>query len=280
MKKILFITTGGTISCGSTEGGLAPQKNGGDLLRALSLPCTAEILDLYSIDSTDLTPKHLKRLFNAVSQSLESYDGIVILHGTDTMAYTGAFLALTLGSCKPVILTGSMLSADENGTDVWDNICFAAQTACRDDLSGVWLAFCGRVIAGSSIHKLSCTDKDAFCSYSDNVPSVTFPIPKGDCFPSVIKLTPFTSPSDLLTSNSCGAVIETYGTGGLPENGAILSTIRLIAKKKPVIITTPCLGGTDLSRYEVGRRALDAGAVSSYGMSTECAAVYLWLKNG
>ena len=71
-------------------------------------------------------------------------------------------------------------------------------------------------------------------------------------------------------------IIETYGAGGLPA-GEITDTVRELAKKARVTITTPCIGGTDLDRYEAGRRALDAGAVSGGMMSTECAAVYEWI---
>ena len=285
MKSLLMITTGGTIASErtdkSTGEGLAPAKSGAQLLPELD-DARIDVLDLYALDSTDVTPAHWRRLYDAVTENLPLYDGIVILHGTDTMAYTGAVLALTVGSEKPVILTGSMIPFGAPDSDAQYNIVSACECALSEQLHGVWLTFGKRLIGGADIVKVSSSDKDAFRSYSGFAPSETFPFPADNAlFPAVIKLAPFTCAADIkrAAEGHCGAVIETYGTGGLPA-GEITDAVCELAKKICVIITTHCLGGTDLERYAVGQRAINAGAAEGGKMSSECAAVHLWLTQG
>ena len=279
MKKLLLITTGGTIASGhSHSGGLAPEKNGSDMLPVLE-DVSFDVLDLYAIDSTDVTPEHWRQLYDAVTEKLPDYDGIVILHGTDTMAYTGAVLAFTVNTDKPVILTGSMLPFGVPDSDAPGNIQFAALIAKYGKFTGVHLVFANRVIGGADIVKVNSTDKDAFRRYSGFRPERTMRFPEnGGRLPAVVKLTPFTAGTDIMRAaeGHSGMVIETYGTGGLPS-GEITEAVTELAKKMRIIITTPCLGGTDLERYEVGRRALAAGALPGGEMSAECAAVYLWI---
>lgn len=279
MTRLLMVTTGGTIASGhSGGGGLAPEKNGAEMLPKLD-DVSFDVLDLYAIDSTDARPAHWRMLYDAVTEKLPEYDGIVILHGTDTMAYTGAVMAFTVSTDKPVILTGSMLPFGVPESDAPGNIRFAALTAASRKYSGVHLAFAGRVIGGADIHKINSAEKDAFRRYSGFKVTRTLPFPeKPGAFPAVVKLSPFMSGDDLRRSadGHKSVIIETYGAGGLPA-GEITDTVRELAKKARVTITTPCIGGTELDRYEAGRRALDAGAVSGGMMSTECAAVYEWI---
>lgn len=279
MTRLLMLTTGGTIASGNSGGGgLAPEKNGAEMLPRLE-DVSFDVLDLYAIDSTDMSPAHWKLLYDAVTEKLPEYDGIVILHGTDTMAYTGAVLAFTVSTDKPVILTGSMLPFGVPESDAPGNIQFAALIAKFRKYPGVHLAFANRVIDGADIHKINSAEKDAFRRYSGFKVSRTLPFPeKPEAFPAVVKLSPFMTGDDLRRSadGHKSVIIETYGAGGLPA-GEITDTVRELAKKARVTITTPCIGGTDLDRYEAGRRALDAGAVSGGMMSTECAAVYEWI---
>ena len=173
MKKLLLITTGGTIASGhSHSGGLAPEKNGSDMLPVLE-DVSFDVLDLYAIDSTDVTPEHWRQLYDAVTEKLPDYDGIVILHGTDTMAYTGAVLAFTVNTDKPVILTGSMLPFGVPDSDAPGNIQFAALIAKYGKFTGVHLVFANRVIGGADIVKVNSTDKDAFRRYSGFRPERT-----------------------------------------------------------------------------------------------------------
>lgn len=279
MKKLLIITTGGTIAGKNIHGtGLAPDKTGDEIKP--DIPDTEiTVQNLYSIDSTDVTPAHWRMLHNLLISTIPHYDGIVILHGTDTMAYTGAVLAYTVKTPKPIILTGSMLPFGAPDSDAPENIRFACECALRDDINDVWLAFHGRLIHGTNIAKVHSTEKDAFRPYSDTPRMTKMKFPHNLLsFPAIIKLSPFTRPEAIHAAvKSRAAVIETYGAGGIPE-GEISDAIAKLSKKRAVVITSPCLGGTDLNRYEVGRRALDMGAADGSGMSTECAAVWLWLS--
>ncbi len=279
MKKILIITTGGTIAGMNSGFGLAPALLGEKLVPVIDGVETV-ILDLYSIDSTDVMPIHWRKLHNAITENLPLYDGIVILHGTDTMAYTGAVLEFTLDADKPVILTGSMLPSDAPDSDAQDNVRFAVLTAADEANKGVYLTFAGRIIGGADIVKTRSFEKDAFRSYAGFKPTHKYSFPKRNGrFPAVVRLTPFTYGLDIsqLAEDRAGIVIETYGAGGIPDNEITL-VISELAKIMPIVITSPCLGGTDLGKYEVGRRALDAGAIDADKRSTECAAVEMWLK--
>ena len=279
MKKILIITTGGTIAGTNSGFGLAPKLSGDKLIPKLD-GIETTILDLYSIDSTDVMPVHWRRLYNAVTENLPMYDGIIILHGTDTMAYTGAVLAFTVETDKPVILTGAMLPSDAPDSDAHPNIRFAALVAAGGMYRGVHLAFANRIINGADIVKTRSFDKDAFRSFSGFVPTKFYNFPKRNGkLPAVVRLSPFTYGLDItiMAEDRAGIVIETYGTGGIPDNEITL-VISELSKVMPIVVTTSCIGGTDLGKYEVGRRALDAGATDGYKRSTECAAVEMWLK--
>lgn len=279
MKKILMITTGGTIAGLNSGLGLAPSIRG-ERLKPQIDGAEITVLDLYSIDSTDVMPMHWKKLYKAITENLPLYDGIVVLHGTDTMAYTGAVLAFTLDTDKPVIMTGSMMPFDMPDSDAPGNIRFAAVTARDGEYKGVYLAFADRIIGGADIIKVSSVEKDAFRSYAGFKPTKKYRFPeRAGRFPAVIRLTPFSYGLDisLTAEDRAGIVIETYGAGGIPDNEITL-VISELAKDMPIVISSPCLGGTDLGRYEVGRRALDAGAVDADKRTTECAAVEMWLS--
>ena len=279
MKKVLMITTGGTIAGMNSRFGIAPVHVG-EKLKPVIEGIDITVLDLYSIDSTDVMPIHWRKLYNAINENLPDYDGILILHGSDTMAYTGAALAFTVETDKPVILTGSMLPPDAPDSDVKTNIEQAARLAAGGEYKGVYLSFAGRIIGGGDIVKVSSCDKDAFRSYSGFVPRRKYKFPaRNGLFPAVVRLTPFTYGMDIMSiaQDRAGIVMETYGAGGIPDNEITL-VLSELSKTMPVVITTSCFGGTDLGRYEVGRRALDAGAVDADKRSTECAAVEMWLS--
>lgn len=279
MKKILMITTGGTIAGMNSGLGLVPSLVG-EKLKPHIEGIETTVLDLFSIDSTDVMPIHWRKLYNAVTENLPDYDGILILHGTDTMAYTGAALALTIKADKPVILTGSMLPFDAEESDAPDNIEQAARIAAGGEYKGVFLSFAGRIIGGADIIKVSSSDKDAFRSYSGFVPRKLYNFPaRNGLFPAVVRLTPFTYGLDIMAiaQDRAGIVMETYGAGGIPDNEITL-VLSELSKTMPIVITSSCLGGTDLGKYAVGRRALDTGAVDADKRSTECAAVEMWLS--
>ena len=121
MKRILMIGTGGTIASGKTAEGLMPELTSEQLLSfvpAVSALCRAECLQLLSLDSTNLAPSHWLLIAKAIRERYDRYDGFVISHGTDTMAYTAAALSyLIQGARKPIILTGAQKPISFDSTD-------------------------------------------------------------------------------------------------------------------------------------------------------------------
>lgn len=295
MKKILIITTGGTIACSDSEGGLSP-KNGGKMLteNVTTNGLKIEFLDLFSIDSTDLTPAHLEKLIGAVNSAAD-FDGIVILHGTDTLEYTAAVLSLTARRDIPVILTGSMIPMENAGSDAQKNLSDALTAACDERLKGAYAVFCGRIIPAHLAVKRS-NSIDAFRDFSGTVfgeiadgivkiygnydPPPLMEFPKNYTPVAICRLTPFTRASELDADRCCGLVIESFGAGGLPEHPEILAAVKKAAEKVPVILTTTCIGGTNLSLYAVGKRALECGVREGGKMSTSFAAVRLFIEQG
>ena len=126
MKKILLIATGGTIASRPTDNGLAPELLAGDILRcvpALAELCRIDAVQPMNIDSTNMAPDCWLALTQCLREHYNDYDGFVITHGTDTMAYTACALSyLVQGSAKPIVLTGSQKSIYVEDTDARRNL--------------------------------------------------------------------------------------------------------------------------------------------------------------
>jgi L-asparaginase len=152
MKKILFISTGGTIASTQKEEGMAPTLTAEDLISAV--PGIREVCDidtrlLMNIDSSNMQPEDWVIIAECIFEALRDYDGFVVAHGTDTMAYTASALSFMLGDLdKPVVLTSSQLSIADDGTDARINILDACITASSTHLRGVFLVFHGKIILG------------------------------------------------------------------------------------------------------------------------------------
>ena len=159
---------GGTIASEMSPDGLAPELTPEQLLEAvpeISSICIPECRELYSIDSTDITPDHWISLVRTIRELYEEYDGFVISHGTDTMAYTAAALSYMIqGSKKPVILTGSQKPMYSENTDSKVNLTDAFLCACSGDIHGVNIVFNGRVIQGTRARKTRSKSFQAFSS--------------------------------------------------------------------------------------------------------------------
>ena len=168
MKRILLIATGGTIASRPTEDGLMPQLLAEDILScvpALRNLCQIDALQLLSIDSTNMTPDNWLTIAACVKDNYFRYDGFVITHGTDTMAYTASALSyLIQNSAKPIVLTGSQKSIYDPETDARRNLFDAFLAAQDDALFGVMLVFNGRVICGTRARKTHTKSMNAFSS--------------------------------------------------------------------------------------------------------------------
>lgn len=298
MKNILLLTTGGTIASGGDADGLRPQLCGELLLEAVpSLRRSYNItaLDLLNLDSSNIQPEEWQKIARAAFRALPDYDGVVITHGTDTMAYTASMLSYMLRDItKPVILTGSQLPVDRLLSDAPANLTLAF-TAAASSLRGVGVAFDHRVIRGCRAVKVRTLGFDAFESVNAPplaeadadgfhiLPGAELPPPTGepalldrlstDVF--LLKLIPGTDPSifaRLAEGGMRGLVLETFGAGGLHfMRRNLLPRLReLTDSGVSVAACSQCLYETsDFSIYEVGRRLLDCGVIPGRDMTSE-----------
>ncbi len=305
MKKILFINTGGTIASVPGKNGLAPGTGGIDpvsLIPDLAEICEAETLSLFELDSTDIRPSHWLALSRAIRKRYERYDGFVIAHGTDTIAYTAAGLShLIENSVKPVVLTGSQIPACREGSDAPENLRDAFFYAACDMAFGVHVVFAGHVIGGTRARKIRTNSADSIVSVNapddaffkddflvvrqnaagcpgnarerENIRTVFRDRVNENIW--LVKLFPGIS-RDFLEyayTRSDGLVLETFGCGGIPEYTMFEEIVRTAKKQTPVTVCTQVLyEGTDLQRYDVGRRLLSLPNITEGGKMTAEAA--------
>lgn len=167
-KKILMIATGGTIASLDSGNGLSPELRPEELLKYVPEAeryCDADTLQLMNLDSTSMTPKHWLEISGTIEKHYREYDGFVVTHGTDTMAYTAAALSyLIQDSPKPVVITGSQKSIASNDTDARRNLAHAFLYASDPDSHDVSLIFDGKVLLGTRARKERSKSYNAFAS--------------------------------------------------------------------------------------------------------------------
>ena len=167
-QKLLFITTGGTIASVRTDQGLKPVLSSEELLAhlpELEQLCEPQTLALCSIDSTDMGPEHWLMLARAIQDNYALYDGFIVCHGTDTLAYTAAALSyLVQNADKPIILTGAQQPISNEITDAKKNLRDSVICALDPGSRGVMVVFGGQVIAGTRAKKNKTISYDAFAS--------------------------------------------------------------------------------------------------------------------
>ena len=173
-KRILFIGTGGTIASEMSDEGLLPGVGASSLLGCvpdIAGSCEVESRQLYDLDSTNIGPEQWLGMAEQIRLGYSYFDGFVISHGTDTMAYTAAALSyLVQGSSKPVILTGAQKPIGFETTDSRQNLRDAFAVACDPGMHGVCIVFNGRVILGTRARKTHSKSFDAFSSI--NYPNI------------------------------------------------------------------------------------------------------------
>ncbi len=301
MKNITLLATGGTIACTSTENGLQPTLSGEDLLAAVrdTLHCRTSAKDVFLLDSSNIQPEEWSALAQATDEALKTSDGVVIAHGTDTMAYTAAALSYMLcGVQKPVILTGSQLPIGHPLTDARQNLRRAILAATQG-VPGVYVLFDERIISGVRAVKTHTTRMDAFASV--NAPQAgqidcegihfTCPMPPAlqpyrlraalDARVLLLKLTPGLSPDVLRFVGQAGyrgLVIEAFGLGGLHYiRRNLVESLRALAQSGVrVLVVSQCLyEKADLTVYEVGRGLSGGTILSGRDMTTEAAVTKL-----
>ncbi|MGI6755852.1 MAG: asparaginase [Atopobiaceae bacterium] len=300
MKKILVIATGGTIASTQNARGLTPSVSGRDLVKQVPLiadVCSLDFVQPMNIDSTNMRPENWMALAQLIQTSWAHYDGFVVLHGTDTMAYTAAALSyLVQSSEKPIVLTGSQQPMANPFTDAKLNLYQSVLYAASDLSHDVSVVFGGKAIAGTRAHKQRTMSFNAFASM--NFPPLAS-IKTDKIFPApqlvhanetatkprfytqlnsrvmVLKLTPGLDPSvlDALKENYDGLVVETFGIGGIPDSDKSWQEALFgwVDAHKTVVITTQVPEeGLDLGVYEVGRvYAHHSGILKGDDMTTE-----------
>ena len=303
MKQILLIGTGGTIASDVTEEGLAPGLDSRQLLAAvprIGRLCHTDCVQLYDLDSTNIRPEHWLGLASEIRRRYDDYDGFVISHGTDTMAYTAAALSyLIQDSPKPIVLTGAQKPIWFDGTDSKRNLTDAFLYACRGG-GGVQIVFNGKVILGTRARKTYSKSFQAFSSV--NYPDLaviqderllqymTCPCADRPTFydaleqnVGLLKLIPGTSPEllEFMLERHAGLVIESFGVGGLPEYDGFYDVLSRAARRGRLIVMTTQVPneGSDLTVYHVGSRVKHTlPLLEAYDMTTESAVCKLmWL---
>ena len=293
MKKILLLATGGTIASRKTTHGLSPALSGEDVRAAIdAVDAAIEVIDLLSLDSTNIAPCHWQMIARKIAELRTNYDGFIITHGTDTMAYTAAALYYMLEHIdRPVVITGSQRPLGTDGSDAEQNLRLAYEAACSG-FAGVCLAFGGRLIHGNAAKKMYSLADDAFRSIgraeinltATSAPSAPFRLHDAlDTRVAVIRLYPGMKPITIdahIASGYRGIILEGYGLGSVPgddaEESFLPSLDRARTRACTVVLTTQCVyDGADLSHYEVGTRAAELGALSGGSLPIEALYVRL-----
>lgn len=303
MKKILLIGTGGTIASEVTDSGLAPELTTEQLLAhipAISEICRVDCVQLLNLDSTNIGPSHWLLLARCIREHYAPYDGFVVTHGTDTMAYTAAALSyLVQGSPKPIVLTGAQKPIGFDSTDSKVNLTDAFRCAA-EDMPGVSIVFDHKVIPGTRARKTRSKSFQAFSSI--NYPylgvlrdGVLLRYIRQDCGAApvfydtlddkvaLLKLLPGAdrAQADFLLERNDALIIESFGVGGLPEAGGFYNCIRqwMDAGRIIVLTTQVASEGSDLGVYHVGHVLKNGlGVLEAYDMTTEAvAAKLMWI---
>lgn len=294
-KHILLLTTGGTIASMPTGGGLAPRSSGvmENQIDQLRPYYTITVRDVMCLDSSNICPEQWQQIARHIFEAAGDFDGIVVSHGTDTMAYTASAVTFMLpGISIPVVFTGSQVPLHEALSDGQDNLRTAFAMAATGQ-PGVFLAFDRRVMRGCRAVKVRASGFNAFESINAKYvatvsarglelrlpPQKKQPAQLKDAISKAVfllKLTPGLSPDifdALVDMGYRGIVVEAFGLGGINVLGQGLTGIhRAVEKGVSVVVTTQCLyDSSDLRVYQVGNQLLELGVIQGRDMTTEAA---------
>jgi len=307
MKNILLIATGGTIASIKTSNGLKPNTSADELL--LYIPeikdiCKVDFVQLFSLDSTNIQPEHWIKIVKKIKDEYDNYDGFVITHGTDTMAYTASAVSyLIQNPRKPIVITGSQKPINADITDAKKNLIDSFRFVSEEDNHGVYLIFDGKAIVGTRARKVRSKSYNAFESI--NYPIAGFIDDKRiikyveknstnslekfytKVNPKVflLKLVPGMEPDvlDYVSESYDCIVIESYGVGGLPfhDKRNFYDKLDMLARKGKIIViaTQVMLEGSDATMYEVGSNVMSKyNVIEAYDMTVESTVVKLmWI---
>ena len=307
-KKICLIYTGGTIGMNKTEFGYAPVP--GYMEESLlnlselhmdSMPDYDFIEYEPLMDSSNITVSDWNRMARDIHDRYDLYSGFVIMHGTDTMAYTASALSFMLRNLnKPVILTGSQIPFCEVRSDARQNLITAVIIAASHNVPEVCTYFGGKLMRGNRSSKISSdmliafdspnceplaeagvdivlnnnilkveNEQLSFCEFED------FQIAVLKIFPGI----QFEIFENIMTHKLKGIVIEAFGAGNIPQNDD--SMVRILKKASEmgthIVVCTQCLkGSAELGQYETSKELVAAGAICGFDMTVEAAVTKLY----
>lgn len=313
-KNILILNTGGTISGVKTAHGYEPKP--GYVQQALAKISTLSHPDMPNyvireyqplLDSSNMTVNEWNRIAADISDEYDSFDGFVIFHGTDTMAYTASALSFMLENlAKPVILTGSQIPLSEVRNDAIDNVITSLWLCAHQSINEVCVYFNQQLLRGNRAQKISTEQFNAFDSPSfPHLADIGIDIKIHED----LLLKPSKKPFRLQTMSPHfianfrlfpgfvvdvldyvlrkplrGLVLETYGSGNAPNNDPRFLEILTDACQRGVVIVncTQCQHGrVEMSQYATGYSLNEAGIISGHDMTpeaTHCKLLYLFSK--
>ncbi len=313
MRKHIYIAyTGGTIGMRKLQYGYAPERGYLEQQMATMPELHDATIPAYTIheydellDSANMMPAHWTLIAEDIERNYQDYDGFIVLHGTDTMAYTASALAFMLQHlAKPVILTGSQIPLCEVRNDARENIITALMIAADYPVPEVCLFFGSKLLRGCRAVKVSATGLEAFDSPNfpplgiagvnisikhhlvlptPTPPDVKLSIGKiGDHVVAALRIFPGISGKmieNILHPPLKGLVLEAYGVGNGPEqNTGFIKALKDATDRGVVIVdTTQCLYGTvAIQEYATGSALAEAGVISGYDMTAEAALTKLF----
>ncbi|ULJ63923.1 asparaginase [Wielerella bovis] len=294
MKKIFVLYTGGTIGMCQSEHGLQPDTQ---LVHTALAPFSDCQFNWHIcqplIDSSAVTPQNWADWLTLVQNALPQHDGVLILHGTDTLAYTAALFALALDTQgKPIVLTGSQKPFGSNNSDAPSNLQTAIAALQRDDIHEVLLAFNGKLFPAIGCSKISTETDNGFSNahFGEWQPENTPHIFSGCLsrqFCANISVLPIylvpamnlTAATHLLnTSAADAAVLMSFGHGNAPNDADFLAAIqRFTASGKLVLNISQVTQGCTAAVYAQGNALRQSGAIHGGKCNIETAIALLML---
>lgn len=313
-NRVLLIYTGGTIGMGKSPdtGVLEPL----DLKHLVS--CLPEFsmlktgVETYQfeqpIDSSDMSPEFWSQLVRIISEKYERYDGFVILHGTDTMAYTASALSFMLENLtKPVILTGSQLPINQLRTDGKENLITSIEIASAAHADGtaivpeVCIYFSGKLLRGNRATKMNADGFNAFESFNfphlaeagvniiyneEYILKPDFRKPMTPHFtadPNVVVFSLFPGLQKNIIHHVLDApelrsiVMRSFGSGNAPKTPWLIKMLEQAGKRDITVVNiSQCLAGSvEMTRYDTGYRLKSTGVISGFDSTVECAVTKL-----
>ena len=299
MSKLLILYTGGTIGMAPTPAGLAPLPGylPAQLQRLARDGVSWDVVEYPQlIDSSAITLADWQKLVADLAAAYDRYDGFVVIHGTDTMAYTASVLAFALENlAKPVIVTGSQLPLGHPRSDGWGNLADAIEAACQPDLHEVAIAFNRLLLRGCRARKVDAASFAGFDS-PNAAPLARFGIQaawdkaqwrRGSGAFRAVAPQPARIRSGLLLPGSMAAefgqwlaadtpqaaILLSYGNGNAPADAALLDGVRQASARGCVVVNlTQCVhGAVEVGAYAASQPLAQAGAVAGADMTPEAA---------